>query len=449
MRVERLPLGAGGWYGGQRAHLEREGYMRILLYTGKGGVGKTSTSAATALRCAELGYRTAVLSTDPAHSLGDSFDRPIGNELVPLAPNLWGQEIDLLNQMDKYWGRVQGYLNALFAWQGMDGLVAEETSVLPGMEELASLMQITYLADSGDYDVIIIDAAPTGSTLQLLSFPDMIRWYIEKVFPFQRKTIQLARPVVKRFSDMPIPDEDVFDSIEELVTFLERMSVLLSDPQVTSMRVVLNPEKMVVKEAQRAYTYLNLYGYPVDAVICNRVFPQYLADSYFDIWKSAQAENLQLVREAFHPLPIFEVPFFQQEVTGVPMLQQMAETIFGSTAVRNGEGDPTLHFYSGKPQEIFRQDGYYVLSIALPLVEREQVHLHRSVFDELIVRIGNWKRNIALPLGLAKLEIGGAKYVEDRLNILFALEAQGELPPEELKPTTWQTLKARFSGKKA
>lgn len=424
--------------------------MRILLYTGKGGVGKTSTSAATALRCAELGYRTAVLSTDPAHSLGDSFDRRIGNELVELAPNLWGQEIDLLNQMDKYWGRVQGYLNALFAWRGMDELVAEETSVLPGMEELASLMQITFLADSGNYDVIIIDAAPTGSTLQLLSFPDIARWYIEKVFPFQRKTIELARPVVKRLSDMPIPDEDVFDSIQELVSYLERMNVLLSNPQVSSMRVVLNPEKMVVKEAQRAYTYLNLYGYPVDAVICNRVFPQHLSDSYFDIWKASQAENLELVREAFHPLPIFEVPFFQQEVTGVEMLYQMADTLFGpaASAQRGGQGDPTQRFYSGNPQEIFRQDGYYVLSIPLPLVEREQVNLHRSVFDELVIRIGNWKRNIALPLGLAKLEIDGAKYVDDRLNILFALDAEEELPPEELQPTTWQNLKARFGGKR-
>ncbi|HXF62678.1 MAG TPA: ArsA family ATPase [Caldilineaceae bacterium] len=422
--------------------------MRILLYTGKGGVGKTSISAATALRCAELGYRTAVLSTDPAHSLGDSFDRPIGNELTALAPNLWGQEIDLLNQMDKYWGRVQGYLNAVFAWQGMDGLVAEETSVLPGMEELASLMQITYLADSGAYDVIVIDAAPTGSTLQLLSFPDIARWYIEKIFPFQRKTIQLARPVMRRMTDMPIPDEEVFDSIEELVGYLERMSALLSDPNISSMRVVLNPEKMVVKEAQRAYTYLNLYGYPVDAVICNRVFPQHLSDSYFDIWKSAQAENLELVRECFHPLPILQVPFFPQEVTGVEMLRRMAQSLFGEQPQRGGAGDPTQRFFTGRPQEIFRQDGHYVLSIPLPLVEREQVHLHRSVFDELIVRIGNWKRNIALPLGLAKLEIDGAKYVEDRLNILFAVDEGVELSPEALKPNPWQALKARFGGKK-
>ncbi|MCC9074556.1 ArsA family ATPase [Litorilinea aerophila] len=421
--------------------------MRILLYTGKGGVGKTSVSGATALRCAELGYRTAVLSTDPAHSLGDSFETPIGNELTQLAPNLWGQEIDLLNQMDKYWGRVQAYLNALFAWQGMDELVAEEASVLPGMEELASLMQITYLADTGDFDVIVIDAAPTGATLQLLSFPDMARWYIEKIFPFQRKTIQIARPVMRRLSDMPLPDDDVFDSIEELVSYLERMSGLLSDPQVSSVRVVLNPEKMVVKEAQRAYTYLNLYGYSVDSVIANRLFPPSITDQYFDTWKKAQQANMELVRECFHPLPIFEIPFFPQEVAGVEMLQRMATTLFGEKAVRGGDGDPTRHFYMGKPQEIFRQDGYYILSIPLPLVEREEVHLHRSIFDELVIRIGNWKRNIALPYGLAKLEVAGARYEADRLNILFQAEEEEEIPPEALQTTPWQSLKARLRGR--
>lgn len=419
--------------------------MRILLYTGKGGVGKTSVSAATAVRCAELGYRTAVLSTDPAHSLGDSFDRRIGSHMVELAPNLWGQEIDLLSQMDQYWGTVQGYLNALFMWQGMDSLVAEETAVLPGMEELSSLMQITSLAESGRFDVIIIDAAPTGSTLQLLSFPDIARWYIEKIFPFQRKTIQLARPMVKRMTDMPLPDDDIFDSIEELVGFLERMSKLLGDSTQSSMRVVLNPEKMVVKEAQRAYTYLNLYGYSVDAVVCNRVFPRSLSDNYFDIWKSAQASNLELVHECFQPLPIFEVPLFEQEVMGIPMLAQMANAVFGPATVRGGDGDPTQHFYIGKPQHIYRNDRHYVLSLPLPLVERDEVQLHRSVFDELVVRIGNWKRNVALPMGLAKLDIAGAKYVDDRLNIYFDTgDALPELSDEDLKPKRWDSLKSRF-----
>ncbi len=423
--------------------------MRILLYTGKGGVGKTSISAATALRCAELGYRTAVLSTDPAHSLGDSFDRRIGNELTELAPNLWGQEIDLLNQMDQYWGRVQEYMNAIFAWQGMDGLVAEETAVLPGMEELASLMQITYLADSGDYDVIVIDAAPTGSTLQLLSFPDMARWYIEKIFPIQRRTVKMARPLMKRFSDVPLPDEDVFDSIKELVVYLERMAELLGDGNVSSMRLVLNPEKMVVKEAQRAYTYLSLYGYSVDAVVCNRVFPQSLTDSYFDGWKRAQAENLELVEAAFQPLPIFQVPLFQEEVTGVEMLRQMGDVVFGKEAVREGAGDPTQKFFVGQPQKIYQEDGHYVMSLALPLVEREEVKLHRSVVDELVVRIGNWKRNVSLPLGLAKLDVDGAKFEDDRLNLYFklpeAVKGQ-EIEPEELTTSPWERLKSALSG---
>ena len=425
--------------------------MRILLYTGKGGVGKTSVSAACALRCAELGYRTVVLSTDSAHSLGDSFNTSIGNELVELAPNLWGQEIDLLHQMDKYWGRVQEYLNVLFSWRGMDSLVAEETSVLPGMEELASLMHITHLADSGAYDVIVIDAAPTGSTLQLLSFPDIARWYIEKIMPFERRTLQIARPIMSRMSDIPLPDDDLFESVEDLVNVLERTSLLLSDSSVSSMRLVINPEKMVIKEAQRAYAYLNLYGYAVDSVVCNRIFPQELQDAYFRGWIEAQRRNLAFVEEAFQPLPISRIPFFEEEVLGQKMLQRMAATLFGENLARGSEGDPTRLNDHGEPQQIFARNGHYVLSIALPLVERDEVNLHRSVVDELIVRIGNWKRNIALPIGLARLKIDGAKFEGDRLNILFCKEesdagGNAEDAIESLQRSPWAQLKARLQG---
>ncbi len=421
--------------------------MRILLYTGKGGVGKTSVSAACALRCAELGYRTVVVSTDSAHSLGDSFDTRIGNELVELAPNLWGQEIDLLHQMDKYWGRVQDYLNVLFAWRGMDSLVAEETSVLPGMEELASLMHITHLADSGAYDAIVIDAAPTGSTLQLLSFPDIARWYIEKIMPFERRALQIARPIMSRMSDLPLPGDDILESVEDLVDVLERTSLLLSDSSVSSMRLVINPEKMVIKEAQRAYAYLNLYGYAVDSVVCNRVFPQELQEAYFSGWIEAQQRNLAFVEEAFQPLPIFRIPFFEEEVLGQKMLQRMAATVFGDVAERGGQGDPTRLYYQGEPQKVFARNGHYILSIALPLVAKEEVHLHRSVVDELIVRIGNWKRNIALPIGLARLKIDGAKYEGDRLNILFRKEeGDSDDGVELLQRSLWAQLKARLQG---
>ncbi len=247
--------------------------MRILMFTGKGGVGKTSVSAATALRSADLGYRTMVLSTDPAHSLADSFELAIGNEPTLLAPNLWGQEIDLLHQMELHWGRVQEYMSAIFMWRGMSDLVAEETSVLPGMEELASLMQITALAESGLYDVIVVDCAPTGATLQLLAFPELARWYLDKIIPFQKAAIKMAGPMLKRMIEVPLPDEDLFQSIEDLVLQLHRVSELLSDPATSSMRLVLNPEKMVVQEAQRALTYLSLYGYATDMVVCNRMIP--------------------------------------------------------------------------------------------------------------------------------------------------------------------------------
>ena len=392
--------------------------MRILMFTGKGGVGKTSVSAATALRSADLGYRTMVLSTDPAHSLADSFDMHIGNEPTELASNLWGLEVDLLHQMEKHWGNVQGYLSALFVWRGMNDLVAEETSVLPGMEELASLMQITDLAESGDYDVVVVDCAPTGATLQLLAFPELARWYLDKIIPFEKSLLKVAGPMIKRMIDVPLPDEELFASVEQLVAQLESMRGLLSQPDVTSMRLVLNPEKMVVKEAQRAYTYLNLYGYATDLIVCNRMIPASVTEGYFANWREVQARYHEFVEEAFSPLPIFDVPYFADEVVGAQMLRAMGEALYG-------EVDPTGLFHSGPTQEVVKVNGSYQLRLPLPFIEKSDIKLTRSMHDELIVHIGNWKRNIALPRMLAGLPVSGARYDEQQLVVSFKASVNG------------------------
>ncbi|MFQ6014131.1 MAG: ArsA family ATPase [Anaerolineae bacterium] len=388
--------------------------MRIILYTGKGGVGKTSVAVATALRCADLGYRTVVLSTDAAHSLADSFDAPLGAEPTPISSNLWGQEINVLHEMERYWGTVQAYMSSVFAWQGMDELMAEETSVFPGIGELASLIQIVRHHDRAEYDVIIVDCAPTSDTLRLLSFPEVARWYLRRIFPIERKVAQLARPVIRPFFNMPFPEDEVFEAIKDLLLKLDRMHTLLADPQKSSVRLVLNPEKMVIKEAQRTYTYLNLYGYPTDLVISNRLIPPGVQDTYFDAWKEAQERYGRLIHEAFAPLPVLKAPLFDQEVVGPQMLRRMAESIYG-------DGDPSQIYFQGRTHSIEKRDGHYVLSFPLPFVEKGDVDLIRHG-DELVVQVGNFRRNLVLPHSLAALEVEGAKLEGELLNITFVKE---------------------------
>src|SRR5262245_25067465 len=324
--------------------------MRIILYTGKGGVGKTSVAAATALRCADLGHRTIVVSTDAAHSLGDSFDRIIGNEPVELAPNLKAQEIDVLHQMERYWGTVQEWINSVLTWRGVNELIADEASILPGMDELASLLQIVSLRDSGNYDVIIVDCAPTGETLRLLSLPEVARWYLTHIFPLERTAAKIAGPLLRGMTGIPIPSDQIFDTIKELILQLDRMHELLADPTLSSVRLVLNPEKMVIKEAQRTFTYINLYGYGCDLVVENRVLPAEANNGYFHALWESQQKYIQMVDEAFTPVPILSGPFFENEVVGIDMLRRMAQAVYG-------DKDPSRIFYEGSPQVVSKVDG--------------------------------------------------------------------------------------------
>ena len=393
--------------------------MRIILFTGKGGVGKTTMAAATALRASQLGYRTVVLSTDAAHSLGDSLDMELAPEPRQLTDNLWGQETDVYYNLQKYWGTVQEWLRALLAWRGLDELVADEVATLPGMDELSSLLWINDHYNSGRYDVIIVDCAPTAEPLKLLSFPEIAGWWVEKILPIHRRVVGALRPVVRPFTDLPLPSEAVYAAGEDLFRRLQELRDLLCTEE-SSVRLVLNPEKMVVKEAQRTFTYLSLYGYPTDAVICNRLIPGEVEDRYFDTWKTTQQGYFRMVQEGFSPVPILPVPLMDQEVVGRAMLEKVAEVLYG-------DRDPTELFFHGPVQEVVREDGIHVLSIALPFISKGEISLIQSG-DELTIRAGAFKRNVILPHLLVGLTAQGAKFEGDRLLIRFTDTGEKEEP---------------------
>ncbi len=384
---------------------------RVIVYSGKGGVGKTSVAAATALRSAERGLRTIVLSTDMAHSLADSFDRPLGPEPVEIAPLLWGQQSDVYHNIRKYWGTIQAYVASVFRWRGLDEVLAEEMTAIPGMDELASLLWIAEHHDSGAYDAIVVDAAPTGETLRLLSLPEAGRWWLEKIMPIQRNIARITGPILRRTIGMPAPTDDVFAAGEELFHKLEHMRALLTDARTSSLRIVLNLEKMVIKESQRAFTYFHLYGYVTDLVVCNRVLPDEVGP-YFAEWRDAQRRYRPLVDEMFAPVPVHDVPFFEQEVVGMDMLRRLAAALFG-------DGDPTAFFSRARPYEVAPEDGGHVLSVQLPFTTKDEVKLSRHA-DELVLEVGGFRRNLILPRLLADAPARGAKLDGDTLRIRFA-----------------------------
>jgi len=390
--------------------------MRVILFTGKGGVGKTTVAAATALHSARLGHRTVVLSTDAAHSLGDSFDVSLGPEPKQIGDKLWAQETDVEYNLRKHWGKVEEWLRALLQWRGLDELVADEIAILPGMDELSALLWINQHCGSGDYDLVIVDCAPTGETLKLLSFPDVAGWWVEKMLPIHRRVVGVLRPVIRPFTNLPLPGDDVYAAGEDLFRRLEELHALLADPDISSVRLVVNAEKMVIKEAQRTFTYLNLYGYATDAVVCNRLLPEEVQDDYFRAWKVTQQEHLRVIQESFSPLPIFALPLMEQEVVGTEMLGKVAAALYG-------EEDPTRLFVRGPVQEVVNEDGRYVLTIALPFVTKAELSLVRNA-DELVVHAGNFKRNIILPHLLQRLPALGAKFEGNQLRISFGEESR-------------------------
>lgn len=391
--------------------------MRIILSTGKGGVGKTCVAAATGLRASDLDYKTLVMSTDSAHSLSDSFDMSLSGEPTRVKKNLWGQEIDVEREIKENWELMQKYLSAVLSFQGLDKVIADEMAVFPGMEELFSLVKIKEYNDQNSYDVVIVDCAPTGSTLRLLSFPDVARWYMRNLFPIERKTAKAVRPLVQRFTSMPLPGDDVFASTEELYQKIGDIKETIADGSKTSIRIVLNPEKMVIKEAQRGFTYFNLFGFSVDAIVANRIIPSEVRDTYFQEWRNIQATYMRTVEECFSPLPILPVKLFDREIVGLKLLAEMAASIYG-------EEDPTRVFCQRKPIEITKDEDGYTLSLSLPFVEKEDLDIMKKG-DELTVRAGRHKRNILLPRALAALSPRGARFEGDQLRVGFT-EAKQE-----------------------
>jgi arsenite/tail-anchored protein-transporting ATPase len=384
---------------------------RTILYTGKGGVGKTSVAACTARRCAAAGLRTLVISTDPAHSLAESLGAQLGAEPVAVSDGLWGQEVKAQDEMERHWAGVQDWLGELLQERGVDRISAQELTVPPGMDELFSLLRLQAHNDSGQWDAIIVDCAPTGETLRLLSFPDVARWWIDKVFPFEKQILAAARPIARSLLDIPLPSQAVFADIERLSKNLIAMNEILRDRSRCTVRLVMNPDKMVIGEAMRTFTYLNLYGYLTDAVVVNRLFPADVGD-YFAAWRRVQEEHMDLVRSAFAPVPVLRAPFFEQEVVGPEMLDRLAGELFSA-----GQ-EAAAVLYHSLAQELEVLDDGALLRLSLPFAEKGDISL-KKIGLELVVGVGGQRRTIMLPPAMAAMQPGAATFTDGALQIRF------------------------------
>jgi arsenite/tail-anchored protein-transporting ATPase len=379
--------------------------MRVILMTGKGGVGKTSVAAATGLRCAELGYRTLVLSTDPAHSLADSFDLELGHDPVLIRPNLWGAELDALMELEGNWGAVKRYITQVLQARGLEGIQAEELAILPGMDEIFGLVRMKRHYDEGEFDVLIIDSAPTGTALRLLSLPEVSGWYMRRFYkPLQGISVALRpfiEPIFKPIAGFSLPDKEVMNAPYEFYEQIEALEKILTDNTLTSVRLVTNPEKMVIKESLRAHAYLSLYNVATDLIVANRIIPEEVTDPFFQRWKNQQQQYRQEIHENFHPLPVKEVPLYSEEMCGLPALERLKETLYQ-------DEDPSQVYYKETTIRIVQDKNQYSLELYLPGIPKDHIQLSKTG-DELNITIGNHRRNLVLPQALAALQPGGAK----------------------------------------
>ena len=376
--------------------------MRIIFFAGKGGVGKTTAAAATGIKAAERGKKTIIMSLDVAHSLSDIFDmeqtliNQSKGQPVQVGKNLWIQELDIQEEIEKNWGDIHKYLSTLLNTTGLDEILAEELAILPGMEEISLLLHINRYARDNQFDVVLLDCAPTGESLRFISIPTTLEWYINKIFKIEKTIVKYARPMAKRFYDLPLPGQDYFDAIERLFEKLRGVDALLTDPEKTTVRLITNPEKIVLKETQRAFMYFSLYKMSIDAIIMNRVLPDGVEEPYFQNWRENQKRYVREAEDYFQPVPLLPVNLFQGEVLGFENLKALGDKIYGA---RN----PLDRFFHGKPYELTKVDGKYQLKMKLPFIEKHDVALHK-IADELIVRIGGFKRHVMLPRQVAALD---------------------------------------------
>ena len=394
--------------------------MRIIIYTGKGGVGKTSVSAATALKSAALGYKTIVISTDAAHSLSDSLEVQLSGDITRISENLDGLEVDIQHELETKWSEIQQFFADFLASQGIESVTAKEMAIFPGMEMVSALLYVWEFNRTQAYDVVIMDTAPTADTLRLLAFPDIANWYFERIFHVVKNILKLARVTIGRMVSTPLPSDRFLEDIEVLRTKIQAVRELLVDPKMTSIRLVVNPEKMVISETQRAYTYLCLYGYTVESIVVNRIIPEEAGGSYFEEKLKEQTRYLKTIDEAFSPLRMFRAGLMPREVLGRAALVNLGSELFG-------KDDPTKVYSLESPMRMFEEDGSSILSVKLPFLMNQNVELYTRG-DNLTLQLGAFKKSISLPYVMTNKKVLSAEWAEGWLKIKFEGEGIGKRP---------------------